>query len=491
MTGEVSVLRIDWIPKEVVEAFNRLKGYKLLVKGAPGTGKTLFALSICEFLNSKGPALYLSTRVTPEELYSTYPWVRDLIPSRNILDATDSRYQPPEDLATAFRYVEKPAFLQAMYEICTRSPKPTAIIVDSIEALRENLHISEEDLSLENSLIDLSRMTKTNLIIVSETERPKPIDHLVDGIVRQIEKKESLFIRLTEIQKLRGINVRNPLYLFTLQGGRYQVLPPQWFSLDNLVQMEKEPKKFEHIRNPKGMVSTGIRYLDTVTGGGYFHGSANLIEIQRDTGESYDYFYLPTIYNQILNGGNVFIIPPSGMTAQAVKRMITPITGEREFIRHVKVADFRTPPAARVEEGERGEAWMVTLEGSDLRKDYQKMYNEAAAMRRGQETVLVVIACDTLELVYGWRSEGDVDIAALISRGIIDTKQAGNTSLCLAKYGQERLADYVNHISDNHFRVSNVEGTVVLKGVFPNFPAMYPMIEKSEKGFRVELTPIT
>ncbi|MHA1209638.1 MAG: gas vesicle protein GvpD P-loop domain-containing protein [Candidatus Freyarchaeota archaeon] len=72
MTGEVSVLRIEWIPKEIVEAFNRLKGYKLLVKGAPGTGKTLFALSICEFLNSKGPALYLSTRVTPEELYSTY-----------------------------------------------------------------------------------------------------------------------------------------------------------------------------------------------------------------------------------------------------------------------------------------------------------------------------------------------------------------------------------------------------------------------------------
>jgi len=485
-------LEAKCIPWELIEAFNLLRGYKLLIKGAPGSGKTLLALSICEFLNQRGPALYLSTRVTPEELYSTYPWARDLIPSRNILDATDSKYQPPEDLAIAFKYIERPAFLQAMYEICIQSPKPTAVIVDSLEALRENLHIPREDHSLESAIIDLSRMTETGLIIVSETEQIIPVDYLVDGIVRQIERKDYIFIRLTEIKKLRGVHIRNPYYLFTLQGGRYRVLPPQGLTLNNLIQMEKIPKKFDYIKNVEGRVSTGNMYLDSVTGGGYFHGSVNLIEIQRDTGEAYDYFLLPTIFNQVLNGGNVFLIPPSGMTAQAAKRMITPVTGEEEFKKHLKVVDFQlTSGESSVGEDERKDSWILALEGRDLREDYSRIYKEVATQRKGEKTVLVVLACDTLELVYGWRNTGDMDLAVGISRGIIDAKQAGNTVLCLAKYGQEKLVDYINHISDNHFKVRNVEGTIIINGVFPYFSAMYPQVEKNEKGFRVRLVPIT
>ncbi|MEX2725395.1 MAG: gas vesicle protein GvpD P-loop domain-containing protein [Candidatus Freyarchaeota archaeon] len=473
------------LPQELVEASKLLKCYKLLVKGAPGTGKTLLALGICEFLNRGGTALYISTRVTPEELYETYPWVRKLIPPKNVLDATESRYHPPEDVAVAFKYVEKPAFIQAMYELCSQKPKPNSVIVDSLEALKENLQVSIEDYSLESSMIEISRTTGTNLILVSETDHVTPVDYLVDGIVKQVKIDKNVFVRVTEIQKLRGINVNHPRYLFTLEGGRYRVLPPQRSTLDDLIKSGEE-SRFEPIKNVEGKISTGIKYLDTITGGGYSYGSVNLIEVNRGVGEAYDYFYLPTIYNYALSGGRALIIPPSGISAQVMKGMIEPVVGEEKLLNCVKIVDFQL---ARKTDAEK-EPWAVILEGNDLSDDYQILYEETKALRRGQKSVLVVISTDTLESVYGWQSKGRRDISYLIPRGAIEAKQTGNTALCLTKYGQERIIDYINHISDEHFNIINVEGTVLIHGIFPYFPAMHPTLERSENGLKIDLTPI-
>ncbi len=475
------------LPYELVEVSKLLKCYKLLVKGAPGTGKTLLALGICEFLNRGGTALYISTRVTPEELYETYPWVRKLIPPKNVLDATSSSYHPPEDVAVAFKYVEKPTFIQAMYELCSQKLKPTSVIVDSLEALKESLQVSREDYSLESSMIEISRITGTNLILVSEADYVTPVDYLVDGIVKQAKIEKNVFVRATEIQKLRGVNVNHPRYLFTLEGGRYKVLPPQRSTLDDLIKSEKE-KRFEPIKNVEGKISTGIKYLDTITGGGYSYGSVNLIEVNKGVGEAYDYFYLPTIYNYALSGGRVLIIPPSGISAQVMRGMVEPVIGEEKFLNYVKIIDFQL---AGKTDAEKKETWTVILEGNNLSDDYQILYEETKALRRkGQKSVLVVISADTLESVYGWQNKGHRDISYLIPRGAIEAKQTGNTALCLAKYGQKRIIDYINHISDEHFNIINVEGTVLIHGIFPIFPAMYPALERSENGLKIDLTPI-
>lgn len=477
-------MSIGSVPSELMEILNQQKSYKLLIKGAPGTGKTLLALSICELINQGGTALYLTARVTPEELYAEYPWVNNLIPPKNVLDASESSYQTG-DIAVAFKYSDKPAFIQAMYEICSRKPKPNAIIVDSLESLKENMQASSEDYSLERAIIDISRITGTHIIFVSETDCITPVDYLVDGIVNQVKRSENIFLRVTEIQKLRGITVHCPRYLFTLEGGRYQVLPPQHSTLDDLIKSSKE-KKFEQNKNVEGKISTGIKYLDTITGGGYSYGSVNLIDVGSGVGEAYDYFYLPTIYNHVLNGGNVLVIPPSGISAQVMRGMIEPVVGEENFRNHVKIIDFQFSGPKSV----KGEQWEVILEGRSLPENYQIMYNETKALRKGQKSVLAIISADTIESVYGWQSRGNWSVASLIYRGVIEAKQAGNTVLCLAKYGQKEIVDYINHISDEHFHVINLEGTVLLKGVFPSLPAMYPVAERSEEGLRVDLKPI-
>lgn len=386
--------------------------------------------------------------------------------------------------------MDKPAFLQAVYELCSQSPKPIAIIVDSLEALKENLQIYKEDLSLEGSLIDLSHVTETHLIFVSETERATPTDYLVDGIIEQVEIRNDAFTRLTEIRKLRGVEIKNPSYLFSLQGGQCQVLEPQRFTLDDQLRLENKVK-FEPIKNMSGRVSTGSEYLDKVTEGGYLPGSVNLVEVQRELGESYDYFYLPTIFNQILNGGNVFIIPPSGIQAQAMKKMISQVISEEQIKNQVKIVDFQSIPGTTLEKVEKDEPWRIIVEGRDFSQDYQKILDALTAIMKRTESVLVLAGCDTLELVYQWQTERTLDIVAGICRSVIEMKMAGATILCLAKYGQTRLIDYLNHISNNHFRVRNIKGTTIIHGVFPHFSAMYPHMKKGEKGFRVELIPIS
>ncbi|RLG38087.1 MAG: hypothetical protein DRN91_03680 [Candidatus Alkanophagales archaeon] len=59
------------MPPELVEALSSDRGFSLLIKGAPGTGKTMLALEILkEFGDSNG--VYLSTRVSPSSLYEQF-----------------------------------------------------------------------------------------------------------------------------------------------------------------------------------------------------------------------------------------------------------------------------------------------------------------------------------------------------------------------------------------------------------------------------------
>ena len=63
------------IPKELVQ-FLRQETYSLLIKGHTGTGKTTLALSILKELNINKNCLYISTRVSPANLFQYYPWIK-------------------------------------------------------------------------------------------------------------------------------------------------------------------------------------------------------------------------------------------------------------------------------------------------------------------------------------------------------------------------------------------------------------------------------
>ncbi|MHC1567180.1 MAG: gas vesicle protein GvpD P-loop domain-containing protein [Candidatus Syntropharchaeia archaeon] len=80
------------IPTEILEFFQGEIGKVLLVKGNPGTGKTIFALTLLNEICDLNNGIYLSTRMDSEKLYEDFPWIKDAIPEENIIDATQSEF---------------------------------------------------------------------------------------------------------------------------------------------------------------------------------------------------------------------------------------------------------------------------------------------------------------------------------------------------------------------------------------------------------------
>ncbi|HPA98394.1 MAG TPA: gas vesicle protein GvpD, partial [Methanothrix sp.] len=83
--------RASSLPKEVCQFFQIEGGQTLLIKGLPGTGKTTLALEIMNRLCREQKGLYISTRIDPRRLYATNPWVEDILPARNVVNATQTR----------------------------------------------------------------------------------------------------------------------------------------------------------------------------------------------------------------------------------------------------------------------------------------------------------------------------------------------------------------------------------------------------------------
>src|SRR3989442_12990379 len=67
-----------YMPDELVRFIQR-NTYSLLIKGFAGTGKTTLALTILKALGSKNNFFYISTRVSPKQLFQYYPWLEKFV----------------------------------------------------------------------------------------------------------------------------------------------------------------------------------------------------------------------------------------------------------------------------------------------------------------------------------------------------------------------------------------------------------------------------
>ncbi|HJS82758.1 MAG TPA: gas vesicle protein GvpD P-loop domain-containing protein, partial [Nitrososphaera sp.] len=62
------------MPEELVRFIQR-DSYSLLIKGYAGAGKTTLALTILRALGTRDNFFYISTRISPKELFNYYPWL--------------------------------------------------------------------------------------------------------------------------------------------------------------------------------------------------------------------------------------------------------------------------------------------------------------------------------------------------------------------------------------------------------------------------------
>lgn len=208
------------IPPELMQ-FAKRGTYSLLIKGNSGTGKTTLSLTILRALESRRNFFYISTRLSPRQLFVNYPWLDKFVVRENIEDNESSNQRSSLSSFEDARLDEP----ESLFERITNQlmdVKAPIIIIDSWDAIASFMD-TEARLNNERVLQTWRERAGAKLIFTSEDIEGNPLDFLVDGIVElRQETCRNINIRQIFLAKLRGTKISRPSYIFTLNNGMFR-----------------------------------------------------------------------------------------------------------------------------------------------------------------------------------------------------------------------------------------------------------------------------
>lgn len=444
----------DRIPPEIISFFEAFPGQSLLVKGRPGTGKTILALEILRAICEEGNGLYISTRMEPHRLYVTSPWIRDFIPERNIINATQSKVRRSLGLEAHHPGRTRPIdyntilqFFRVIYEEAEDMDNPM-IIFDSWDGVLSHLNMEEEAAALTQEICDFCREVETHTIFVTERGGTAAIDFIVDGVVTLRRLRlggsevgpEHRVVREIEIEKVRGLPIRQSRYLFTLHEGRFRFFKP--FLEDLTTRTESAPYVEDRY-------STGIRELDSAVGQ-LPVGNVGLWETHYGVNKRYEQMLFQLCMNTVAKGGGVVGIPHMGSS-------IGKINLENVVIHYPETEDVNVETASFL----------------SVVRNLQE---------RVKKPILTFISLDTLERTFGVK--GALNLLDNFLK-ISDETNLISSILYIAGSESSLLRSVANSV-DIHLVFRDVDGALVLYGVRP-VTCLYG-VTVDEKG--VHLTPV-
>jgi KaiC/GvpD/RAD55 family RecA-like ATPase len=449
------------IPPEVIEFLVNQDRQTMLVRGGAGTGKTTLVLQLLKELGGVG--VYVSTRVSPKDVYVQYPWIREHIPENNIIDATKSYTSTEiiEDLTDG--YAALPDALKNVYDIIKNAKKAT-VVVDSWEAVVEPLKTTKGDFSrevwtqeaLEIEMMNQIKSKNANLILVLERMEPTRLDYLVDGVlsIHDIEI-EGRPIRELEVNKLRGVRRRQKRYLTTLEGGKYRSFNP--FTIKTI----QDPQIWVALPDHDTHFTSGVRSMDQILGIGYSKGSFNVFEVD-DTVPNWLITILlrPTLLNFARQSRGVVIVPLQGSGTETLKHELAPFLPEDKFTSYVRILSTVTEASATLSEYP---AYVVLADASDPQK-WTEAWEQALTELKEHTDNKPVVAFTGLDTVE--HDLGPTQAIKHISDEIKLLSGGDDLALAVLKPGLQ-IAQQVRNIADTYFKVTEIDGTYVIYGKKP------------------------
>lgn len=478
------------IPFEIYQFFMNPGGHSLILRGNAGTGKTTFALQTIEDLAQIENSFYFSMRVSDHSLTTQFPWLTE-----KLMPACGTADQKKEDvlgkhrtglsklkgvgiqsIGTAKKEMsvmigKDLGDLEHVYDVVEGSfPARSLIIIDSIDAMAERYSMSCASL-ITAIQKDLVEGYGSNVLFVLENNEMK-LDYLGDGvIILGLADYQRRRIREIDILKLRGCEIAQPQYLFTLKTSRIETFANLW---ENEV---KHPEVWKPVQDATGKVSFGLTDLDRLMRGGMEKGSMTLIEL----GHS-----IPTAISGMLERAlvanftslnrGVFWLPTRKTSAETAKNQMIGMITKELFEKNVRIPEL----AAQMEVT--GAPYVMPVEGSSPASDY-KWKSISYALGNAESPLLSLIGFDSLESIYGDKVMDQIpDHLAAIKRnnGIFVGITSPSTK------STQRLADLANL----HIKVERIGGTVVLFGEEPFTECNALAVEARERGGNISLTPI-
>ncbi len=415
-----------------MKELSSLKGVTL-IRGAPGTGKTMLASKLVA--QSKGNAIYLSSR-TSELMMRGIPGLekirdRSVSASKKFISGLDARVSLDE---LANNIIES-AHIEG-----------GTIVLDSLTSFAE-MHSSHEA-ALLRGLGNAFLKKDVRMIAISENTIDD-IGYLADDVFTLSEEiHERARVRIISHDK-SPLVIERKMNVYTFHENAF------YDSLEFPQLLPFSSERWKTIAAPPGRVSTGSRDLDALLNGGYLHGTATVILFDDEAPTmALDLLGAPFVLNALSAGLNVAMIPPILTDANHIVGILSTFTDPEHICKKFRILEVE------VEGAPPPNSCVVRVPSvPDLDHDLSTWRTMQDRMRTQANGIMRLLNISILETRY--IAEFDKLISSLLYT--MDTTVMHNDVFVGFANVRDKITNYIIPPNVNVIRLSNVEGTIVLR----------------------------
>ncbi len=350
-------------------------------------------------------------------------------------------------------------------------PDKTLVLIDSIDALSERYGVQSSKL-INTLQKDLVEQSSADVLYVLETGLDNKLDYLGDGVISfSKQEHKGRRIRVLNIEKLRGTEITQHKYIYTLKDGRLKTFE---FRREELPPEPKEWKPVGDISDD--VISTGNEQLDQLIGG-VKRGSIIALEVGGNVPSFYiDNIKTGMISNFATQGRGVAFMPSKRAPAEIVANQIIPYLGESTYNKYVRVYE-----AIQIESF-KGAENVITLEGSNI-GDELKWKNIEYNLKDSKHPFMSMMSFDTLESMY------EEDVVEGLTAHLTSIRRNKDIFVGILMPTDKSHGKLTN-VAHTHLKIENIDGSVVLYGEKP-FTELFALAFDISKGYpKAVLTPI-
>ncbi|MFO8109846.1 MAG: hypothetical protein R6U17_04915 [Thermoplasmata archaeon] len=289
--------------------------------------------------------------------------------------------------------------------------------------------------------------SSTKLILVLEAEESTDWDYLVDGVLTlRRDEVKGRRIRHIHLNKLRGVSIDRPVYLYTLKGGKFRYAPPFNSKLP-FFEKSHEPifdgEDTDHWN--QRLFSTGTKALDEILDGGYPHDSLVIMEFAPDVPLAGQMNLIGSVLENFLAQERGVLFMPSSRD-------------QNKFSRDGKIFGENT-----------GNFFKIVDMGGVGTKDIKHALKETFKELKFNTNQPILTVCDWVSLEHSVErprsGEGD---RAKVAKDILEIMRE-NSSLTIGMVGPGfSFIENARYISDIYIKVFTLYNSLLMYGEKPN-----------------------